>query len=285
MKAFAMNSSPLSVTQHEHASIGIQPTVLLAGQNRVLCSQLSNRLQALYQISIVESFHETHSKVVRDMPDVLVIDFTMNSAHALQLCYAIKLDKRINHIPILLVADSVDMNTRLAGLQFGADDCITGTGFQEELVWRIRNLVQLCKNLRRYNEQMNKETERTNEPSPLSSSYLVYKIMRVVEDNLADPEFNVHQFATALGLSSIQLYRKMVKLFDMTPNDYIRKIRLQRAAQLLHLHSGNVYEVAYRVGYTNLSYFSKSFRQFHACSPREFIRKFQSGNLNCLTIQ
>lgn len=285
MKAYALNPSPLSITQHEQTSIGIQPTVLLAGQNRKVCSQLSNHLQALYRISRVESFNETHSKAVSDMPDVLVIDFTMNSAHALQLCYAIKLDKRINHIPIILVADDLDRNTRLAALQFGADDCITGTGYQEELVWRIRNLIQLCKNLRRYNERMSKETERTNEPSPLSSSYLVYKIMRVVEDNLANPEFNVHQFATALGLSSIQLYRKMVKLFDMTPNDYIRKIRLQRAAQLLHLHSGNVYEVAYRVGYTNLSYFSKSFRQFHACSPREFIRKFQTSNSNCLTIQ
>jgi AraC-like DNA-binding protein len=109
--------------------------------------------------------------------------------------------------------------------------------------------------------------------------------MRAVEDNLKDPEFNAHQFATALGPSSIQLCRNMVKMFDMTPNDYICKIRLQRAAQLLHLHSENVYEATYRVDYTNLLYFSKSFRQFHACSPREFIRKFQSGNQNCLTIQ
>jgi DNA-binding response OmpR family regulator len=68
----------------------------------------------------------------------LILQLTV---HALQLYYTIKLDKHINHIPILPVVDSVDMITRLAGLQFGADDCITGTGFQEELVWRIRTPV------------------------------------------------------------------------------------------------------------------------------------------------
>jgi AraC-like DNA-binding protein len=97
--------------------------------------------------------------------------------------------------------------------------------------------------------------------------------MKVIEENMANPMFGSREFARQLGLSQTRLYRKLIMLTGYSSNDFIRRIRLKRAADLLHKHAGNVSEVAYRVGFNSLSYFAKCFKQLHQYSPREYARQ------------
>ncbi len=242
--------------------------ILIAGRSQFIQTRLIQKLDGLFNTHIVD-LDNTQAHLMHEPPGVLLIDLTVDCAKALQLCYRIKLNGKINHVPVILVGEHVDINLKLAGLQFGANDCMFGEDYQTELVWRINNHIQLCKNLR---EKLNQNSIQVkNAMSPTSDSYLLLRIIKVVEDNLADPSFSVTSFAKELAMSQIQLYRKVSLLTGLTPNDYIRKMRLQRAADLLIMKTGNISEVAYKVGFTSLSYFAKCFREQFACSPTDFV--------------
>jgi AraC-like DNA-binding protein len=263
--------NPERVLQDAHS------TILLAGHSKYNCSRLSENLEVVYNVVMVD-LNEAHTLAMQHHPDVLVIDLTVNCAKALQLCYQVKLNENLNHIPVILVGDQVDANTKLAGLQFGANDFIAGEDSFAELVWRIRNHIQLCKNLKK---SVAKETvNRSHNMAPTADSCLLLRMMKAVEDNMANSAFSVSQFSRELGLSQVQLYRKVLLLTGLSPNDYIRKMRLQRAADLLHLQVGNISEVAFKVGFTNKSYFSKCFREAYACSPSDFVKRKRTQHLS-----
>jgi AraC-like DNA-binding protein len=96
--------------------------------------------------------------------------------------------------------------------------------------------------------------------------------MRVIEDQMSNPLFGSEQFAREMGLSQTRLYRKLISVTGFSSNDFIRRMRLQRAADLLRKKVGNVSDVAYMVGFNSLSYFAKCFREFHHCTPREYAK-------------
>jgi AraC-like DNA-binding protein len=98
--------------------------------------------------------------------------------------------------------------------------------------------------------------------------------MKVIEDHMSDTLFGSEQFAREMGLSQTRLYRKLTSLTGYSSNDFIRRMRLQRAADLLQKQIGNVSDVAYRVGFNSLSYFAKCFREFYQCTPREYAKRF-----------
>jgi AraC-like DNA-binding protein len=265
------------ITAHQQAlgnhSRGTQPfesrkTVLMAGPTIKL---LQETVETLYTVVAIETLAHVHTVVLQRCPDLVVIDFSTHSAEALQLCYQIKLNESINHIPVILIADSLDANAKLTGLQFGADDCVTGRYYREELIWRIRNLIQLCSNLRK---NRNGQLSAPDPPVvPSADSRLQFRIMKVVEDNLGNASFSVSAFSKEMSMSQVQLYRKVLRLTGLTPNDYIRQVRLHRAAELLKLQSGSVSEIAYRVGFSNLSYFSKCFKRVYSTTPTEYARR------------
>jgi AraC-like DNA-binding protein/CheY-like chemotaxis protein len=277
MQVSASPQQPIQSLYPERALQDAHNTVLVAGQSTYNCSRLSESLKVFYNVVVV-GLNEAHTLALQHLPDILVIDMTVNCANALQLCYQLKLNENINHIPVILVGDEADTHTKLAGLQFGADDFVVGAESCEEFIWRIRNHIQLCKNLKK---KLAKEAvNRSSTISPTSDSYLLLRMMKAVEDNIANNVFSVSLFSRELGLSQVQLYRKVLFLTGLSPNEYIRKMRLQRAADLLRLQSGNISEVAFKVGFTNRSYFSKCFREAYACSPSDFVKRKHVNHLS-----
>lgn len=266
-------AKPQPITNFDPSAIlrelSAQATVTIAGQSKLAVNALRERLSFIYSVCVVDLGH-AHANLMTELPDVLVIDLTVDCAKALQLCYKIKLNEHINHIPLILVGEHVDVNLKLTGLQFGAEDCLLGEDYMAELVWRINNYLQLCKNLRNNLTRTTLPFKDGLAPSP--ECQLLVRLIKVVEDHLSDPKFSVTQFAQELAMSQIQLYRKVTLLTGLTPNDYIRKMRLQRAADLLTLHTGSITEIAYKVGFNNLSYFAKCFREQFACSPSDFVK-------------
>jgi len=164
-----------------------------------------------------------------------------------------------------------DQNNRIKSFYLGADDFMNLPLQEMELQIRVQNLIQSRKALRhKYSHPVELKPAATNILS--ENEIFLQRIMKVIEDHMSDTLFGSEQFAREMGLSQTRLYRKLISLTGYSSNDFIRRMRLQRAADLLQKQVGNVSEVAYRVGFNSLSYFAKCFRELHKCTPREYAK-------------
>ena len=208
--------------------------------------------------------------VAQEMPDLVVSDLMMPHLDGLELCRRVKSDERTSHIPVVLLTARTSEHNRLEGLELGADDYLIKPFRPAELQARVRNILRQRQLLRqRFAQQV------TLQPRDISitpaDEIFINRVMAVAETHLANPDFDVESFASELAMSRIQLYRKLKALTDQSPTDFVRVLRLRRAAQLLAGHAGTVADVAYAVGFNNLSYFSKCFRELHGHAPSEHL--------------
>ena len=168
------------------------------------------------------------------------------------------------------------MKSKLEGLETGADDFITKPFDPQELLTRIRNLIELRKNLqKRFMRNIKKLGLRhlmdLETPDMKSADQqFMQKAINLVFENFSDPDLNVDKLSSDLFISRRQLHRKMVAITGDSPNKFIRTLRLNRAAELLRSKTGNITEIAYEVGFNNLSYFAKSFKEEFGVLPSEF---------------
>ncbi|MFQ5485923.1 MAG: helix-turn-helix domain-containing protein, partial [Desulfobacterales bacterium] len=159
--------------------------------------------------------------------------------------------------------------SKVEGLETGADDYIVKPFDARELQVRVKNLIKQRRKLR---GRFRKEITLQPKDSAITSmdAQFLQKAMAVVEQNLSDPEFSTDNFAKLVAMSRMQLHRKLRALTDHAAHEFIRTYRLKRAAQLLQHHVGTVSEICYDVGFNSLSHFSKAFREQFGMSPSEF---------------
>lgn len=199
-------------------------------------------------------------------PDLVISDIMMPRMDGNELCRRIKSDDHLKHIPVFLVTANSMPSIRARGLESGADDYLVKPVNIEEAVMRVNNEINSRRDLRRhYSRQV------IIKPSEISvtseDDALIKRATEVVEKNMENSEFSVQELASEIGFSSRQLQRRLKEIADQSPVEFIRKLRLQRAAQLLEARYGNVSEVAYQVGFTSLSYFAKCFKEEFGESP------------------
>ncbi len=184
----------------------------------------------------------------------------------------LKTDERTNHIPVILLTAKAGMEDKLEGLETGADDFLTKPFDPDELQVRIRNLIQQRRNLRnQFIEEFNQSHGLQEKVELSMDKKFIHKAKKVVEEYLSDPDFSVEFFGQEMALSRSQLHRKLSALLNQSPSDFIRTIRLNRAAVLLASKSANVSEIAYDVGFSNPSYFTECFRKQFGKLPSEYI--------------
>ena len=192
------------------------------------------------------------------------------------LCEKLKNDERTSHIPVILLTARASGESKLQGLQQGADDYITKPFDMRELHARIRNLIAQRQQLRlRFSREALLRPEELSIPS-MDVAFL-NRIREAVVRNLENAEFGVEDLARSVGLSSSQLRRKLQALTGLSPNQFIRRVRLLRAEELLRRRAGTVSEIAYAVGFNNLSYFAKCFQAEFGSSPSEYARRASAG--------
>lgn len=211
------------------------------------------------------------------VPDLVITDLMMPRMDGVELTRLLKTEEATSHIPVVLLTAKATVESRLEGLETGADDYLTKPFQPQELLARARNLVASRQKLReKFSQEVRQvqvreiKLEAAEVRVQSVDERFIQKALRVVEDKLADDTFDVEEFASAMALSRVQLYRKLKALTDQTPTDFIRTLRLRRAAQLLDQQAGNVAEVAYSVGFQNLSYFAKTFKELHGVAPSEW---------------
>jgi AraC-like DNA-binding protein len=189
-----------------------------------------------------------------------------------ELCQKIKSDERISHIPVILLTAKADLNSKIEGLEFGADDYINKPFEVDELKVRSKNLIEQRRRLR---EKFARLVDlQPNEIAVTSTDEKFLKrLMIIFEDHISEPEFTTEQCAREAGMSRSGLNNKLKALTNQSTHEFIRTLRLKRAAQLLKKAACSVAEVAYSVGFNSPSHFAKAFRQQFGQSPSSFSEK------------
>ncbi|MEL6305464.1 MAG: helix-turn-helix domain-containing protein, partial [Bacteroidota bacterium] len=200
------------------------------------------------------------------VPDIIISDLMMPEVDGVELSNTLKANEKTSHIPIILLTAKADRNTKLDGLKTGVDDFLTKPFDNEELKVRIQNLIAQREKLRaKYEQTLRLAPSKIKVQSPEET--FIKKALEIVDTNLSNSEFTVEAFQKEMGMSRMQLHRKLKALTNFSASEFIRDIRLQRAADLLANNSLHVNEVAYSCGFNSPSYFAQCYKQKFGTSP------------------
>ena len=233
------------------------PLLLIVDDNEDFRIFMRYSLELQYRVKLAVNGKEAWEMMQEELPDLVISDVMMPQMDGNELCRLIKQDKRTAHIPVILLTARQNTEAKLEGLQTGADDYVTKPFNMTILVLRIRKLIELS----RYH----RVTQGMIDPAPSEivitslDEKLIEKAIKYVEDNMSRTELSVEELSRELGMSRVHLYKKLFQITGKTPIEFIRVIRLKRAAQLLRESQLHVSEVAFEVGFNNPKYFSRYF--------------------------
>jgi DNA-binding response OmpR family regulator len=223
-------------------------------------AHLLENLEGQFAIQEAADGEEGFTIVTESIPDLVITDLMMP-----------KMDERTSHIPVLMLTARATVESRIEGLETGADANMTKPFNLTELKVQINNLIDQRKKLR---ERFASSSEAG--PSDIAvisvDEKFLKKAIEIIEENLGDYEFDVTAMTDQMSMSRMQLFRKLKALTNQTPSEFLRTIRLKHAAQLIKKKFGNVAEITYEVGFNNLSYFAKCFRELYGVSPSEYAK-------------
>ncbi len=266
----SLTSEPVEVMEHEHETEeSSHPRVLIVEDNADLRFYLHNSLKEFYDIHEGADGEQGLIAALEIIPDLIISDLMMPKMDGLHLCEKLKSNEKTSHIPIILLTAKVDIETKLEGLHTGADDYMAKPFDARELQARIHNLIESRSKLQlKFSQQFNPSASEIKVES--MENRFLKKVKNTIEAHMGDSTFGVESLAKEVAMSTVQLYRKLKALTGYTPNELIRNMRIDRAASLLRQHAGNVSEVAFDVGFNNLSYFAKCFKEKFNMLPSEF---------------
>jgi signal transduction histidine kinase/ligand-binding sensor domain-containing protein/DNA-binding response OmpR family regulator len=247
---------------------------LLIDDNEEIIDYLSTIFPPTIFLSRATDGKSGFEKALLLQPDLIISDVMMPGMDGFQLSYQLRANFETSHIPIILLTAQSDFSFKLEGLKTGADEYLTKPFHPKELFIRVENILRN----RGFSRQKFKEKEIL-EPSEITftsaDETLIQNAIAVVEKNMDFPEYSVDQFAQDLAVSRPSLFNKMRALTGETPKNFIKIIRLKRAAQLLKTGKLSVSEVCYMTGFRDPKYFNKCFQKQYNQSPSEYKANFQ----------
>ncbi len=246
--------------------------VLVVEDNTDIRNYISDILKPFYKISIAVDGKDGVEKANQSIPDLIISDVMMPKMNGYELCKQLKETENTNHIPIILLTAKASQDNKLEGLQTGADDYLTKPFDKEELIIRIKNLITIREKLQKKYQQESYLKPTDVKVNSVQEKFL-QKIKNIVEENIDNDQFNVEDLGNQLFMSRSQVHRKLKALTNQSATHYIRNYRLHRAADLLKQNSGNITEIAYQVGFSSQTYFSKCFQELFGMSPTEYKSK------------
>jgi signal transduction histidine kinase/ligand-binding sensor domain-containing protein/DNA-binding response OmpR family regulator len=248
------------------------PVLLLVEDNEDFLFYLKDNLKTLYSIVEARNGAEGLTEAIRVIPDLIVADVTMPEMSGLELARRLKNDERTAHIPLVLLTASTSPDQHLEGYELGIHDYIEKPFNFEILQYRLSNILKQQETARKTFSQQIAIKGRDIAISSRDES-LVRKVIAIVEENISNPDFSVDALSKEVGMSRIHLYRKLNSISGKTPVEFIRSIRMERAARLLEQSQLTVSEIAYQVGFNNPKYFTKQFREEFGELPSAYLAR------------
>ncbi len=253
-------------------------SVLVAEDDPQMLKYLEDELSNHYKTILCNNGREALDSVNKHNPDLIISDVMMPVMDGIELCKKLKSNPATTHLPIILLTAKSRDEDKAEGLDIGADAYLVKP-FSTDLL--IKNIKNLLLNRERINIKVHMGDQLNAKKSNISSAdkKLIEKILEIIEERIGDQMFNSEELSKSIGMSRVHLFRKMKKLTGQSPSDFIRRIRLQRAAHLIEGNAGFIKEIAFQTGFTSFSHFSRSFLEFHGVSPSEYLNSKKENNL------
>ena len=252
-----------------------RPLVLIIDDNNGMRAYLRSILQDHYNVSEAVDGQQGLERARREVPKLVVCDVMMPVMDGLEFTRRLKADTATSHIPVILLTARSLSEQREEGYGTGADSYLTKPFTGSLLLARIDNLIHSRTLLRSLFSGNSKEEEKEEEMLGVQDQTFVTRLREVIRDNMGDSDFSVERIGEEIGLSRVQLYRKVKALTGQTPVELLRKARLERGRRLIEKTEKSVSEIAYEVGFTSPSYFNKCFKDEFGISPGVMREKAQ----------
>lgn len=245
-----------------------KPRVLVIDDNADIRAYATALLGDEYDVMEASDGSEGLKKAVREVPDVVVCDVMMAGMDGLECCKHLKSDSLTCHIPVILLTAKTLDEHRAEGYAYGADAYLTKPFNGNVLKARIKNLITNRK-LMKIVFGNDAQQEPMEAVAQSAESQFVEKFRTIIQGNLGNSDLNVETISHEMGISRAQLYRKIKSITGISPNDIIREARMKRADRLLETTDKSVSEIAYEVGFSSPSYFTKCYREFFGRTPNK----------------
>ncbi|MDP2364844.1 MAG: response regulator, partial [Ignavibacteria bacterium] len=259
---------------YETKNLG-QSSILIVEDSEDVRIYLNEILKDIYHIMTAENGEKGLLTALEKLPDLIISDVMMPRMNGIEFCKKIKSDWKTSHIPVILLTARASSESKIEGLETGADDYITKPFSFTELSVRIKNLLEQRKLLR---EKFGKDVKYKPEnitPNKADQEFLE-RAIAIVDKNISEPEFDSEKFANEIFLSRSQLHRKIQSITGQSTGEFIRTIRLKKAAGFILEKEFSLTQIAFEVGFNSPSHFTKAFKQMFGCLPSEFIDRSNS---------
>jgi signal transduction histidine kinase/DNA-binding response OmpR family regulator/ABC-type xylose transport system substrate-binding protein len=257
-----------------------KPLILVVEDNPDVTSFIKSSLTDQYRIMTASNGAEAFEKMYIEEPGLIISDVMMPIMDGLVFTKKLKSDIRTSHIPIILLTARISYEQKLEGIETGADSYIPKPFNTKHLQVRVKQLLENRQRIRKY-YQSDPLFLVSNELkiSELDNNFLK-KCAAIIESHLTENEFTVEQLSSEIGLSRVHVYRKIKHLTGFSVSEFVRNIKLKKATLLLLESGKNVAEVAYELGFSSPSYFSKCFKEQYNVSPSEYVQQKSGRGLS-----
>ncbi|MFL5787652.1 MAG: substrate-binding domain-containing protein [Flavisolibacter sp.] len=268
IKIYTTDIQPI-IRQNENIGIPKENSILIIEDNFDLREFLRNLLGENYEIYVADNGENGKALAFDIIPDLIISDIVLPGQSGMQITETLKHDIRTSHIPIILLTAKGSMEQQIAGIKLRADAYIVKPFNIEYLEETIKSLLNGRALLREhYTSELPIET-RSHSPSKIDRKF-ISEFTAVIENNISNEEFSIDDICKTIGISRVQLYRKVKALIGYNVNDYILTVRLQKAKFLLANEDLSISEIAYKVGFSAQAYFSTVFKSKFSLTPSDY---------------
>lgn len=248
--------------------------VVVVDDDEQMLKFLQEELSVIYHVKAFDNGTDALEYVVDNQPDLVVTDVKMPGMDGFTLLKRIKGNTKTSHVPVVLLTSEVEHRAKMMGFEQGADAYVDKPFDMDELEARVASLIA---NRIRVKGKFTGVQEQKNTIADIelkgNNEQLMERIVKVTKERLTDPDFNVEALAADVGISRVQLHRKVKENMGITVGDFIRNLRIQQAARLLERGDLNISQITYAVGLTNPTHFSAAFKKYFGVSPKAYMQK------------
>jgi len=252
------------LTDADKMEVEKQPTVLVVDDNEDVLTYLSSLMNGNYTVLTAKNGKQGLDIATSKVPDIVVSDVMMPIMDGIELCKRLKSERSTSHAPVLLLSARTLEQHKLEGYEGGADGYITKPFSAKLLLTRMNTILENRKRMREAVIDGEYETSKSND----ADTKFINEFKKVVREQMSNSDLSVETLSEQLGLSRVQLYRKVKAMTGSTPVEVIRISRLRKARQLLSSGHKTVSEISYEVGFSSPSYFTKCFKDYYGKIPK-----------------
>ena len=259
------------MTDNDYETSEDKNIILVVEDNADVREFIKDSLGEEFQIEEASNGEQGVRKAENIIPDLIISDIMMPKMDGNELTRILKNDEKTSHIPIILLTAKSEQESKLEGLEAGADDYLTKPFDTKELQIRISNLINLRRGLqKKFSKGEYKPKPEEKKLSKLDQKF-INRVIEVIEQHISDDGFSIEELGRETIMSRSQIHRKLKALTGKSPSQYIRSIRLAKAKKYIEEQQGNISEIAYSVGFGSPAYFTRCFKAEYGYPPSDLI--------------